>query len=62
MNVEPSSRDEHQMTASILAGDIERYHDLMRSCDQQICMMVPSFMKNPADAEDVAQGACSNHR
>jgi len=61
MNVEPSSRDEHQMTASILAGDTERYYDLIRSCDQRICMMVPSLMKNPADAEDVARGACSNH-
>lgn len=55
MYVEPSSRDEQQMTASILAGDTERYHDLIRSCDQGIYRAFLSFMNNPADAEDVAQ-------
>jgi hypothetical protein len=55
MYLELSSRDEQQMTASILAGDTERYHDLIRSCDQEIYRVFLSFMKNPADAEDVAQ-------
>ena len=55
MYVEPSSRDEQQMTASILAGDTERYHDLIRFCDQEIYGVFLSFMKNPADAEDVAR-------
>jgi hypothetical protein len=55
MYVEPSSRDEQQMTASILAGDTERYRDLIRSCDQGIYRVFLSFMKDPADAEVVAQ-------
>jgi predicted Zn-dependent protease len=55
MYVEPSSRDEQQMTASILAGDTERYRDLIRSCDQGIYWVFLSFMKDPADAEVVAQ-------
>ena len=55
MHVEPSSRDEQQMIASILAGDAERYYELIRSCDQGIYRVFLSFMKNPADAEDVAQ-------
>ena len=55
MYVEPSSRDEHQMIGSILAGDTEPYHELIRSCDQGIYRMFLSFMTNPADAEDVAQ-------
>jgi hypothetical protein len=55
MYVEPSSRDEQQMTASILAGHTERYHDLIRSCEQGIYRVLLSLMKNPADADDVAQ-------
>jgi DNA-directed RNA polymerase specialized sigma24 family protein len=55
MYVEPSSRDEQQMTASILAGDTEWYRDLIRSCDQGIYRVFLSFMKDPADAEVVAQ-------
>jgi DNA-directed RNA polymerase specialized sigma24 family protein len=55
MYVEPSSRDEQQMTASILAGDTEWYRDLIRSCDQGIYRVLLSFMKDPADAEVVAQ-------
>jgi DNA-directed RNA polymerase specialized sigma24 family protein len=55
MYVEPSSRDEQQMSASILAVDTERYRDLIRSCDQGIYRVFLSFMKDPADAEVVAQ-------
>jgi hypothetical protein len=36
-------------------GDTERYHDLIWSFDHRICRMVLSFMKNPSDAENVAQ-------
>ena len=51
MDVEPSSPDEQQMIASILAGDTEWYRDLIRSCDQGIYRVFLSFMKDPADAE-----------
>lgn len=52
---EPSSRDEQQMTESILTGDAKRYHDLIWPCGHGIYRVVLSFLKNPADAEDVAQ-------
>jgi RNA polymerase sigma-70 factor (ECF subfamily) len=51
----PQSTDEAQMIAYILAGDRERYHDLIRPYEQRVFMMALSFMKNEADAEDVAQ-------
>jgi hypothetical protein len=43
------------MATSILAGDTERCYKLIRFCDQGIYRVFLSFMKNPADAEDVAQ-------
>jgi hypothetical protein len=52
---EPKSRDEQQITESILTGDAKRYHDLIWSCGHGIYRVVLSFLKNPADAEDVAQ-------
>jgi RNA polymerase sigma-70 factor (ECF subfamily) len=57
MNVDRSDRDEAQMIASILAGDKEQYHDLIRPYERSVYKMALSFMKNDADAEDVAQEA-----
>ena len=57
MNVEHSDRDEAQMIASILAGDTQQYHDLIRPYERSVYKMALSFMKNEADAEDVAQEA-----
>ena len=59
MNVELSVRDEEQMIASILSGDTEKYHDLIRPYERNVYRMALSFMKNEADAEDVAQDASS---
>ena len=50
-------RDEAQMIASILAGDTQLYHELIRPYERSVYMMALSFMKNEADAEDVAQEA-----
>jgi hypothetical protein len=55
MYVEPSSRDEQEMATSILAGDTDRCYELIRFCDRGIYRVFLSFMKDPADAEDVAQ-------
>jgi RNA polymerase sigma-70 factor (ECF subfamily) len=55
MDVEISDRDEAQMIASILAGDTEQYHELIRPYERGVYKMALSFMKNEADAEDVAQ-------
>jgi RNA polymerase sigma-70 factor (ECF subfamily) len=57
MPVEVSGRDEMQMIASILEGDVEQYHALIRPYERRVYRMALSFMKNEFDAEDVAQEA-----
>jgi RNA polymerase sigma-70 factor (ECF subfamily) len=57
MEVELAIRDENQMIASILGGDTEKYHDLIRPYEHSVYRMALSFMKNESDAEDVAQEA-----
>ncbi len=51
------TRDEAQLIASILAGETQLYHELIRPYERSVYMMALSYMKNEADAEDVAQGA-----
>ena len=60
MNMELTVRDEEQMIASILRGDSEQYHDLIRPYEHSVYRMALSFMKNESDAEDVAQQAFLN--
>jgi RNA polymerase sigma-70 factor, ECF subfamily len=60
MNVELTVRDEEQMIASILRGDSEQYHDLIRPYEHSVYRMALSFMKNESDAEDVVQQAFLN--
>jgi RNA polymerase sigma-70 factor, ECF subfamily len=60
MNMELTVRDEEQMIASILRGDSEQYHDLIRPYERSVYRMALSFMKNESDAEDVAQQAFLN--
>jgi RNA polymerase sigma-70 factor, ECF subfamily len=50
-------RDEAKMIASILAGDTQLYHELIRPYERSVYMMALSYVKNEADAEDVAQEA-----
>jgi RNA polymerase sigma-70 factor, ECF subfamily len=57
MKVPAEPRDEAQMIASILAGDTQLYHQLIRPYERTVYMMALSYMKNEADAEDVAQEA-----
>ncbi|HEY4359304.1 MAG TPA: sigma-70 family RNA polymerase sigma factor [Acidobacteriaceae bacterium] len=45
------------MIESILAGDTEQYHELIRPHERNVYKMALSLMKNEADAEDVAQEA-----
>jgi RNA polymerase sigma-70 factor (ECF subfamily) len=49
--------NEAAIIASILAGDTQLYHDLIRPHERSVYMMALSFMKNEADAEDIAQEA-----
>ncbi len=55
MKVGPAVPDEAQMIASILDGDTELYHDLIRPYEHSVYSVALSFMKNESDAEDVAQ-------
>jgi RNA polymerase sigma-70 factor (ECF subfamily) len=57
MHAEPNIRDEDKMIASILDGNTELYHELIRPYESTVYKMALSFMKNEADAEDVAQEA-----
>ena len=45
------------MITSILAGETQLYHELIRPYERSVYMMALSYMKNEADAEDVAQEA-----
>src|SRR6201998_1365414 len=45
------------MIAAVLAGEIELYHELIRPYERRVYVMALSYMKNEADAEDVAQEA-----
>jgi RNA polymerase sigma-70 factor, ECF subfamily len=51
------TRDEAQLIASILAGETQLYHELIRPYERSVYMMALSYMKNEADAEDVTQEA-----
>lgn len=45
------------MIASILAGETQLYHELVRPHERSVYLMALSYMKNEADAEDVTQEA-----
>lgn len=51
------ARNELQMIASILGGESQLFHDLIRPYERSVYMMALSFLHNEADAEDVAQEA-----
>ncbi len=50
-------RDEAQMIASIIAGDSQLFHELIRPYERRVYAMALSFLHNEADAEDAAQEA-----
>jgi RNA polymerase sigma-70 factor (ECF subfamily) len=54
---ETSTRTEAEMIAAILAGETQFYHGLIRPYERGVYLMALSYMKNEADAEDVAQEA-----
>lgn len=50
-------RSEAEIIAAILAGETQLYHELVRPYERSVYMVALSYMKNEADAEDVAQEA-----
>jgi RNA polymerase sigma-70 factor (ECF subfamily) len=51
------SRDEARMIVSILGGDTQLFHDLIRPYERSVYVMALSLLQNEADAEDAAQEA-----
>ncbi len=51
------NRTESEIIAAVLAGEIQLYHDLILPYERGVYVMALSYMKNEADAEDVAQEA-----
>jgi RNA polymerase sigma-70 factor (ECF subfamily) len=51
------SRDEAQIIASILAGNSQEFHELIRPHERSVYAMALSMLHNEADAEDAAQEA-----
>ena len=52
-----STRTEAEMIAAILGGDTQLYHELIQPHERSVYLMALSFVKNEADAEDIAQEA-----
>jgi RNA polymerase sigma-70 factor, ECF subfamily len=52
-----SNCTEPEIIAAILRGEIQLYHELIRPYERSVYLMALSYMKNEADAEDVAQEA-----
>lgn len=51
------TRTEAEIIAAIIEGETQLYHELVRPYERSVYLMALSFMKNEADAEDVAQEA-----
>src|ERR1700723_2405 len=50
-------RDESRMIASIVAGNAQLFHELIRPYERRVYAMALSFLRNEADAEDATQEA-----
>ena len=55
MQTSPPIRPEAEIIAAILGGEAQLYHELIRPYERSVYMMALSYMKNEAEAEDVAQ-------
>ncbi|MEI9979623.1 MAG: sigma-70 family RNA polymerase sigma factor [Edaphobacter sp.] len=51
----PDDRDEAKIIASILAGNTNEFHDLIRPHERSVYVMALSLLQNEADAEEAAQ-------
>ena len=48
---------EAMLIAAIVAGETQLYHELIRPYERSVYLMALSYIKNKADAEDIAQEA-----
>lgn len=51
----PRQKREEALIATILAGEREKFHDLIRPYERQVYLTALSLVKNETEAEDVAQ-------
>lgn len=51
----PNAERESEWIQRILSGEKHLFHDLIRSCERSIYLLLFSLLKNEADAEDAAQ-------
>jgi RNA polymerase sigma-70 factor, ECF subfamily len=50
-----SIKSEAELIAAILAGESQLFHELIRPYEKSVYLMALSYLKNEAEAEDVAQ-------
>ncbi len=60
MDAQLSVQHEARVIASVLAGDREHYHELIRPYEYGIYKLALLLMKNEADAEDLTREAFLN--
>jgi RNA polymerase sigma-70 factor (ECF subfamily) len=52
-----SVADEKKLVEEVLAGNVERFYELVRPCERLIYLTAQEILQNEADAEEVAQEA-----
>ena len=57
MAADSEFRDEKQLITSILGGETQLFHELIRPYERSVFVMALSLLHNEADAEDAAQEA-----
>ena len=57
MQTLPQTRSEQDLISAVLAGETHLFHDLIRPHERSVFLMAFSYVKNEAEAEDVAQEA-----
>jgi RNA polymerase sigma-70 factor (ECF subfamily) len=52
-----SGADEKKLVEEVLAGNVERFYELVKPCERLIYLAAQEILQNDADAEEVAQEA-----
>jgi RNA polymerase sigma-70 factor (ECF subfamily) len=52
-----SVADEKKLVEEVLAGNVERFYELVRPCERLVYLTAQEILQNEADAEEVAQEA-----
>jgi RNA polymerase sigma-70 factor (ECF subfamily) len=52
-----SGADEKKLVEEVLAGNVERFYELVKPCERLVYLAAQEILQNEADAEEVAQEA-----